>query len=101
MSSCDPTLPPLSEDIPDSDPFFPKYGPSFELAITQGMRTNSNSAQDLDDILEKAFGMTYKELCGSKSCFGALWYSTKVVRELFSRIYQELFGGERCLGALK
>jgi hypothetical protein len=59
LSSCDPTLPPLSEDIPDSDPFFPKYGPSFELAITQGMRTNSNSAQDLDDILEEAFGMIY------------------------------------------
>jgi hypothetical protein len=91
----------LSEDIPDSDPFFPKYGPSFELAITQGMRTNSNSAQDLDDILEEAFGKIYWELCGISNClelFSISW--SYILEEAFGMIYWELCGRKGCLRAL-
>ena len=40
----------------DSDTFFTRYGPSFELKIKPGLRRNENVKQDLDDILEEAFG---------------------------------------------
>ena len=56
LSSVDPSIGALSQDIPDSDPFFPDYGPSFELSVTQGLRPNLNSTQEMDDILEQAFG---------------------------------------------
>ena len=45
----------LSVDIPDADPFFGKYGPSFELTLTPGRRPNLNSSEILNDLLEEAF----------------------------------------------
>ncbi len=52
----------LPEDIPDCDPFFEKYGPSFELAVTPGRRKNTNTKEELDDLLEEAFGKIAKSL---------------------------------------
>jgi hypothetical protein len=57
LSNGDPAIGPLNPDIPDTDPFFSKYGPSFELAVSRGSRTNKNTDQELDDILEEAFGI--------------------------------------------
>jgi len=45
----------LATDIPDSDPFFDKYGPSFELSILPGRRSNLNTQEDVSDNLEEAF----------------------------------------------
>ena len=45
----------LSSDIPDCDPFFSNYGPSFELTLNPGRRPNMNSSESVDDILEEAF----------------------------------------------
>ena len=42
-------------DIPDN-PFFPLYGPSFELEIYKGLRTNENKIQEIQDITETALG---------------------------------------------
>ena len=45
----------FSEDIPESDPFFEKYGPSFELSLSPGRRADLNSTEAVDDLLEEAF----------------------------------------------
>ena len=45
----------LSTDIPDCDPYFSNYGPSFELSLNPGRRPNMNSSESVDDILEEAF----------------------------------------------
>lgn len=45
----------LSSDIPDTDPYFKRYGPSFELSLAPGCRANLNSNEDICDNLEEAF----------------------------------------------
>jgi len=45
----------LATDIPDTDPYFDKYGPSFELSILPGRRSNLNTQEDVSDNLEEAF----------------------------------------------
>lgn len=45
----------LPVDIPDADPYFDQYGPSFELSLTPGCRSNANSNEEICDNLEEAF----------------------------------------------
>ena len=45
----------LPTDIPDCDPYFEHYGPSFELELLPGKRRNCNLKEDIDDLLEEAF----------------------------------------------
>ena len=45
----------LASDIPDTDPFFEEYGPSFELSLLPGRRSNLNTTEDVSDHLEEAF----------------------------------------------
>ena len=42
-------------DIPDSDAYFEKYGPSFEITVTPGQRANLNTSENVNDCLEEAF----------------------------------------------
>jgi len=46
----------LPEDIPDSDRFFSKYGPSFEMSIGKGRRPNRNSEKYIKDTIKLALG---------------------------------------------
>lgn len=43
----------VENDIPDSDPFFLTYGPSYELNIDPGFRKDENSSLELHGLLEK------------------------------------------------
>ena len=45
----------LPSDIPDCDPYFEEYGPSFEIDLLPGQRRNCNSKEDIDDLLEETF----------------------------------------------
>jgi hypothetical protein len=49
----------LPSDIPDCDPFFSRYGPSFELTLSPGRRANLNTKEYVNDLLEEAFGKLY------------------------------------------
>jgi len=44
----------IDNEIPDCDPFFEYYGPSFELEVTPGCVRNNNSSQQVDAILKVA-----------------------------------------------
>ena len=41
----------LSEEIPDTDPYFLEYGPDFTLAVTPTNIKNSNSKKDIEDLV--------------------------------------------------
>ena len=43
---------PLAEDIPDSDPFFLRYGPGYGLDVTPGLSRNCNTEEYLTAVLE-------------------------------------------------
>ena len=43
----------LPDDIPDSDPYFLEYGPDFTFNISPTNVKNSNSQQELDQILDE------------------------------------------------
>ena len=47
----------LTSDIPECDPFFSLYGPSFELDITKGNRINENKEDEVSNIIKAASGM--------------------------------------------
>ena len=51
----------LSTDIPDTDPFFEQYGPSFELTLMPGKRKNLNSSETISDLLEQAFSKSLQK----------------------------------------
>lgn len=44
----------IDNEIPDCDPFFQYYGPSFELEVTPGCAKNNNSNQQVDEIIKTA-----------------------------------------------
>ena len=44
----------LDNEIPDHDPFFTRYGPSFELEVTPGCAKNMNSENRVEEIIETA-----------------------------------------------
>lgn len=54
LSSCHTGLDPLDDDIPDEDPFFPIYGPSFELQISPGLRQSLNSSEEIQKIIKQS-----------------------------------------------
>jgi histone deacetylase 8 len=42
----------LPEDIPDEDPFFTEYGPSFEFVTAPGQRKDMNNQEYVRNLLE-------------------------------------------------
>lgn len=44
------------EGVPDEDPFFPEYGPSFDFEVARGNRRDCNSAEDVQKLLAIAKG---------------------------------------------
>jgi hypothetical protein len=56
LSHKNPTLNSLSDDIPDKDFFFTKYGPSFELEVAGGCRKSYNTDEYIDSLISDALG---------------------------------------------
>ena len=44
----------LETDIPDSDHFFPLYGPDFQLEVTKGCGRNRNSQERVEELIKIA-----------------------------------------------
>lgn len=42
----------LPEDVPDSDPFFLRYGPDYEMELEPGLLKNNNSKQQVDQLIQ-------------------------------------------------
>ena len=42
----------LSDQIPDTDPYFLEYGPDFTLAVTPTNVKNSNTKKNIEDLLD-------------------------------------------------
>jgi hypothetical protein len=43
----------LAAEIPDTDPFFLAYGPDYEIAVSSGCIRNANSAEAVEDLLQR------------------------------------------------
>ncbi len=46
--------------IPDSDPFFPEYGPAFDFEVAPGNLRNANSKEDVENMKRVVKG-TYSD----------------------------------------
>lgn len=44
----------LPEDIPDEDPFFLLYGPSYDLQVSKGNIRNTNTTQSISQVVKGA-----------------------------------------------